>query len=99
MGVEAVSYTHLDVYKRQAFAIWSVIYVGLFVFTGWLWLPVDQAAGRVGPVAGLASASMLLNATWILVAQAGWVTVSVAVIVALLVVLTRICLLYTSRCV
>jgi hypothetical protein len=73
-----------------AFAIWSVIYVGLFVFTVWLWLPGDQAAGRVGPVAGLAAASMLLNATWILVAQAGWVTVSVVVIVALLVVLTRI---------
>ena len=47
-----------------AFAIWSVIYVGLFVFTVWLWLPGDQAAGRVGPVAGLAAASMLLTRLW-----------------------------------
>jgi len=70
-----------------AFSIWAVIYVGLFVVTLWYWLPSDRTAVRLGPIAGLVAASMLLNAAWILVVQAGLVPLSVLVIATLAVVL------------
>lgn len=70
-----------------AFSIWAVIYVGLFVVTLWYWLPSDRTAVRLGPIAGLVAASMLLNAAWILVVQAGFVPLSVLVIATLAVVL------------
>lgn len=70
-----------------AFSIWAVIYVGLFVVTLWYWLPSDRTAVRLGPIAGLVAASMLLNAAWILVVQAGLVPLSVLVIATLVVVL------------
>ena len=69
-----------------AFSIWAVIYVGLFVVTLWYWLPSDRTAVRLGPIAGLVAASMLLNAAWILVVQAGLVPLSVLVIATLVVV-------------
>jgi len=68
-----------------AFAIWSVVYLGLFAVAIWFWLPDERAAARLGPVAWLVIGSMLLNAAWILVVQAGWIAASVAVIVALVV--------------
>lgn len=69
----------------SAFSIWSLIYLGLFAYTVRQWLPrcADTARHRV--TAGLAAISMLLNAAWLLVVQAGWLEVSVAVILALLV--------------
>ena len=70
-----------------AFSIWAVIYVGLFVVTLWYWLPSDRTAVRLGPIAGLVAASMLLNAAWILVVQASLVPLSVLVIATLAVVL------------
>ncbi len=70
-----------------AFSVWSVIYLGLAAFTVWQWLPGATSSPRVRAVSWLASASMLLNATWLLVVQAGWLWGSVAVIVALLAVL------------
>ena len=66
-----------------AFAIWTPVYVGLAAYTGWQWLP-DQATDRRHRAVGwLAAASMLLNALWLLVVQAGGLWVSVVVIGAL----------------
>lgn len=68
-----------------AFAIWSVVYAGLGAYTVWQWWDDDRR--RIGR---LVASSMLLNAAWILVIQAGWVWLSVAVIVALLGVLATV---------
>jgi len=70
-----------------AFSIWSVVYTGLAVFTVWQWLPRATTSPRIRSVGWLAAASMLLNASWLLVTQAGWLWVSVGVIVALVAVL------------
>ena len=66
-----------------AFRIWSVIYLGLGAYTLWQWW--DRRDER--RVAGLAIASLLLNAAWILVVQAGAIALSVLVILVLLGVL------------
>lgn len=66
-----------------AFSIWSVIYLGLFGYTIWQWLPsvaTNKVARRTG---WLAAVSMILNATWLMVTQAGWIWASVVVILAL----------------
>ena len=81
----------------SAFSIWSVVYAGLLAYTVWQWLPGQAAAERHRRTGWLAAASMLLNAGWLLVTQQGWLWVSVAVIVALLAVLTRIMLLLTRH--
>lgn len=70
-----------------AFSIWSVIYAGLLAYTIWQWLPRNASSPRHRAVGWLAAASMILNATWLLVTQAGWIWLSVVVIVALAVVL------------
>ncbi|WP_432560562.1 TspO/MBR family protein [Granulicoccus sp. GXG6511] len=70
-----------------AFSIWSVIYVGLFAYTVWQWLPANHTAERARATGWLAGASMLLNAGWLLVTQAGLIWLSVAVIAALVIVL------------
>lgn len=70
-----------------AFSIWSVIYLGLFGYTVWQWLPSRAAAPRARATGWLAAASMLLNAGWLLVTQQGWIWLSVGVIVALVLVL------------
>lgn len=66
-----------------AFSFWSVIYLGLLVYTIWQWLPsqVDQPRHRA--LGWLAGISMLLNALWLLVAQQDWIWVSVLVIFVL----------------
>lgn len=69
-----------------AFSIWSVIYVGLAAYTVWQWSP-RALTSRARSVGWLAAASMLLNAAWLLVTQAGWLWASVLVIVALVAVL------------
>lgn len=66
-----------------AFSIWSVIYLGLFVYTIWQWLPSQATAKRHRRIGFLAAISMLLNATWLLVTQQGWIWVSVLVIIVL----------------
>ena len=71
----------------QAFSIWSVIYLGLAAYTVWQWLPAQAAAERHRRIGYLAAASMLLNAGWLLVVQAGWLWGSVLVILALVLVL------------
>ncbi|WP_298589089.1 tryptophan-rich sensory protein [uncultured Kocuria sp.] len=70
-----------------AFSIWSVIYLGLFAYTVWQWLPSRTTDPRARATGWLAAASMLLNAGWLLVTQQGWIWASVGVIVALVLVL------------
>jgi hypothetical protein len=71
----------------RAFSIWSVIYAGLIAYVVWQWLPTKAASARARAIGWLASLSMVLNATWLLVTQVGWLWVSVAVIGALVVTL------------
>lgn len=70
-----------------AFAIWSVIYLGLAVYTVLQWLPGRLASGLHRRIGWWVGASMLLNAGWLLVVRAGWLPVSVVVILALALVL------------
>jgi hypothetical protein len=73
-----------------AFTIWTPVYLGLAGYTVWQWMPRQAAAARQRAVGWLAAASMVLNASWLLVTQAGWLWASVAVIVALLAVLAAL---------
>jgi hypothetical protein len=66
-----------------AFAIWTPIYLGLAAYAVWQWLPEQATDRRHRAIGWLVAASMLLNATWLLVIQAGWLWVSVLVIAAL----------------
>lgn len=70
-----------------AFSIWSVIYIGLAVFTLWQWLPGRRSSARHRRAGWLIAASMLLNAAWLLVVRADLLWLSVVVILALVVVL------------
>jgi hypothetical protein len=71
-----------------AFSIWSLIYLGLGVFAVVQALPHQGADPRLRAVSWWVLASMLLNALWIGVVQAGSVGGSVVVILALLAVLS-----------
>jgi hypothetical protein len=84
-GVLAADATHLAP-ASPAFSIWSVIYVGLGAYTLWQWW--DREDRR--RIAWLAMASMLLNAAWILLVQAGQIGLTVAVIVALVATLAAL---------
>lgn len=66
-----------------AFSIWSLIYLGLLAYVVWQWRPSERA-DRIWWLAG---ASMLLNALWLGVTQAGWLWASVLVILTLALVL------------
>src|SRR5687768_2939773 len=66
-----------------AFLIWTPIYLGLAGYTVWQWLPEQATDRRHRSVGWLAAASMVLNATWLLVTQQGWIWVSVVVIAVL----------------
>lgn len=81
-GLLAADSTHLAP-AVSAFSIWSVIYVGLGAYTLWQWWDRRDARG----IAPHAIASLLLNAAWILIVQAGQVVLSVVVIALLLAVL------------
>lgn len=72
-----------------AFSIWSVIYLGLVAYAIWQFLPTQATRERHRRLGYWIAASLLLNAAWILVVQAGLLTLSVVVIVALLAVLAR----------
>ncbi|KON73998.1 tryptophan-rich sensory protein [Cellulosimicrobium cellulans] len=71
---------------NPAFRIWSVIYLGLFVFAVYQVLPRHAASPRLRVTAWWVLVSMVLNAAWIGVVQAGWIPLSVVVIAALLAV-------------
>jgi hypothetical protein len=70
-----------------AFSIWSVIYAGLVALAVFQLLPARRTDPRQRRAGWLVLASLVLNAGWILCVQAGWVAVTVPVIVALLAVL------------
>ncbi|WP_110240025.1 tryptophan-rich sensory protein [Nocardioides gilvus] len=74
----------------QAFSIWSVIYLGLALYTIWQWLPAQRAAERHRQVGWWIAASMVLNAAWLLVVRQGWLWMSVLVIVVLVLVLGHV---------
>ncbi len=74
----------------RAFSIWSVIYLGLVLYTVHQWLPSQRTSKRHRQIGWLAAASMILNCVWILSAQAGWVGFTVFVMAALLGVLVVI---------
>ncbi|MGY4642981.1 tryptophan-rich sensory protein [Cellulomonas sp. URHB0016] len=76
-----------------AFAIWSVIYLGLAVVAVGQALPGQGSNPRQRATGWWVLASMLLNAVWIGVVQAGWLLGSVLVILALLAVL---CVVYVA---
>ncbi|WP_230978389.1 tryptophan-rich sensory protein [Georgenia yuyongxinii] len=84
-GLLSADATHLAP-GSGAFSIWSVIYAGLAAYTLWQWWDHTDARRLAWP----AAMSMVLNAAWILVVQAGQVWGSVLVIVALLAVLALI---------
>lgn len=73
-----------------AFSIWSVIYLGLLAYVIWQWLPAHRRDDRLRATGYLGAASMVLNAAWLMVTQVGWLWVSVAVMIALLVTLGRL---------
>ena len=73
-----------------AFSIWSVIYLGLIAYAVWQALPAQREDPRQRAIGWLAAASMVLNAAWLLVVQAGSVWGSVVVMAALLIVLVLI---------
>ncbi|MGL5852938.1 MAG: tryptophan-rich sensory protein [Phycicoccus sp.] len=66
-----------------AFSIWTPIYLGLLAYTVWQWLPAQATDRRHRAVGWPAAASMVLNATWLLVTQQGWIWASVVVMGAL----------------
>ncbi|THJ68482.1 tryptophan-rich sensory protein [Arthrobacter echini] len=70
--------------------IWSAIYLGLFVYTIWQWLPSRTVDTRARATGWLVALSMLLNAAWLIVTQEGLIWLSVGVIIALLVVLVAL---------
>ncbi|WP_281450479.1 TspO/MBR family protein [Paenarthrobacter nitroguajacolicus] len=78
-----------------AFSIWSVVYTGLVAYTVFQWLPSQRSNARQRALGWIVATSMILNAAWILSVQAGWLFVSVLVIVALLVTLVLAFLRYS----
>ena len=70
-----------------AFAIWSVIYLGLLALAVWQAFAPAERTARFRGVGRLVVASLVLNAIWVLVVQAEAIALSVGVIAALLVVL------------
>jgi hypothetical protein len=70
-----------------AFAIWTLIYLGLAAYTVWQWLPEQATDRRHRAIGWPAAASMVLNALWLLVTQQGWIWASVIVMAALVAVL------------
>jgi len=73
-----------------AFSIWSVIHLGLIAYAVWQALPAQRESARQRSMGWLAALSMLLNAGWLLVVQAGSVWASVVVMAALLTTLVMI---------
>lgn len=83
-----------------AFSIWSLIYLGLVVYTVVQFLPSRAADERQRALGYPVAASLLLNAAWILSVQADMLGFSVLVIVLLVVVLGyafRVCVVLPSR--
>ncbi|UYO97372.1 tryptophan-rich sensory protein [Microbacterium sp. M28] len=76
-----------------AFAIWTVIYVGLTGYTIWQALPAQRADERQRRAGWWIAASLVLNGLWLVVARFGTLILTVLVIAVLLAVLARIIVL------
>lgn len=70
-----------------AFAIWSVIYLGLVAYAIWQALPAQRTDARQRALGYPIAISLILNAAWILSIQFDLLPLSVPVIAALLAVL------------
>jgi hypothetical protein len=70
-----------------AFAIWSLIYLGLFAYTVHQWLPGEAESSRHRRLGWLVAPAMLLNAFWIWAVQTGWLGFSLVIMAALVTVL------------
>ncbi len=70
-----------------AFAIWSVIYLGLVAYAVWQLLPKQSGVERHRRLGYWIAASLILNAGWILSVQFNLLALSVPVIALLLAVL------------
>lgn len=79
-----------------AFAIWSVIYLGLVTYAIWQLLPRQRTSQRQRALGYPVALSLLLNAAWILSIQFGLLALSVPVIALLLAVLVW-CFIITLR--
>lgn len=88
-GALSADATHLAP-GSPAFSIWSVIYTGLVAGAVRQALPAHRRDPRQRRLGWLVLASMVLNAVWIGVVQAGALALSVVVIVALLVTLAAV---------
>ena len=66
-----------------AFSIWSMIYIGLLGYVIWQWLP-GSATSEWARMSRLpAAVAIALNGVWLLIVFAGWVGVSVLVILGI----------------
>jgi hypothetical protein len=70
---------------RPAFWIWTVIYVGLLVYTAWQALPGQRERERQRALGWLIAMTMLLNGMWLLAARFTTLPLTVLAIVVLLV--------------
>ncbi|MBW4042657.1 MAG: tryptophan-rich sensory protein [Acidobacteria bacterium] len=75
-----------------AFQIWGAVYLGLIAYAAYQAVPSQRTRARHRRIGGLAAASMLLNAAWILSIQFGLLVLSVPIIAALLAVLAALVL-------
>jgi len=82
-GALSASYTPVAP-AGPAFSIWSLVYLGLVAYTVWQALPAQRADERQRRVGYPVAVTLVLNAVWILTAQAGFLVLSGVVIVALL---------------
>lgn len=76
-----------------AFAIWSVIYLGLIAYTVWQALPAQREDARQRATGWWVALSMVLNGLWLVAARFGPLWSTVLVIVLLLIVLARLIVL------
>lgn len=78
-----------------AFSIWSLVYAGLAGYVVWQWLPATRTSTWARVTRRPAAAAIALNGAWLLVVFAGWLWVSVVVMVGIVVSL-RLVLRATS---
>ncbi|WP_298888716.1 TspO/MBR family protein [uncultured Serinicoccus sp.] len=71
--------------QGPAFSIWSVIYLGLAGYVVWQWLPAVAGSRWARATRVPAAAAIALNGIWLLVVFAGWVLVSVLVMLGIVV--------------
>lgn len=70
-----------------AFSIWGVIYLGLLGYVVWQWLPPAARSEWTRVTRVPAAAAIGLNGIWLLVVFAGWVFISVLVMIGIVVAL------------